>query len=261
MIGFNYLGNLGHLGNQMFQYAALKGIADNNNYEFCIPDRQIFGSQYKLKSSLFECFDISTNFGLISGSVIDEQHFHFNKNLFEQCPDNISLNGYFQSEKYFKNIESQIRKEFQFIPKILDPSKNYFDDNFAGSEVISIHFRRGDYILDDNHPVQNLSFYLESLSYFDDNLPVLIFSDDPEWCKSQEIFSSDRFFVSETKNCYIDLCLMTLCDYHIIANSSYSWWGSWLSKSKKTIAPKNWFAGSCINYITEDIYCSDWIIL
>jgi hypothetical protein len=53
---------------------------------------------------------------------------------------------------------------------------------------------------------------------------------------------------------------MSLCDYHIICNSSFSWWGSWLAKSKKTVAPKNWFGGDCINHNTEDLYLKNWIV-
>jgi hypothetical protein len=261
MIGFNNLGNMGHLGNQMFQYASLKGIAINNNYDFCIPNSEIFGTQYKLLSSLFECFDIRANFSLISGPTISEQHFHFNENLFEHCPDGVNLCGYFQTEKYFSHIKESIHKDFQFIPEILEPSGDYFNNNFSESKVISMHFRRCDYVMNDNHPIQDLNFYSQSLLYFDNNLPVLIFSDDSEWCKEQKLFSSDRFFISETKNSYIDLCLMSLCNYHIIANSSYSWWGSWLARSEKTIAPKNWFGGDCISNDTKDLYLNDWIIL
>jgi hypothetical protein len=54
---------------------------------------------------------------------------------------------------------------------------------------------------------------------------------------------------------------MTLCDYHIIANSSYSWWGSWLANSERTIAPKNWFAGDCAGHDTKDLYCENWIVI
>jgi len=67
--------------------------------------------------------------------------------------------------------------------------------------------------------------------------------------------------ISEGNATDADLCLMSLCKYHIIANSSYSWWGSWLAKSEKTIAPQKWFGGDCINYNTQHLYCSGWEIL
>ena len=85
--------------------------------------------------------------------------------------------------------------------------------------VISLHIRRTDYLTNSNHPVQTLK-HESALKYFDDSIPVLIFSDDTSWCKEQEIFSDDRFMISESNDCYVDLCLMSLCNNHIIANSS-----------------------------------------
>ena len=91
-------------------------------------------------------------------------------------------------------------------------------------------------------------------------MPVLVFSDDPDWCLSQELFESDRFLISKLNSSEFDLCVMSLCKYHIIANSSFSWWGSWLAKSKKTVSPKNWF-GPPLTHDTKDLYCDNWIVL
>ena len=267
MISFNNLGNLGRLANQMFQYASLKGIAINNGHDFCIPPKNIFGRQdinvYNSEYNLYNVFDIESNnkIYLTSNEVLQEKYFHFDSDLFSNCPNNIDLFGYFQSEKYFKHIEDEIRKDFTFKEVILFDCKSFYKENFINTEVISLHVRRGDYLTNSNHPVQKIEYYQEALSYFDENIPVIVFSDDHKWCEMQELFSGDRFFISQGEDAIIDLCIMSMCDYHIIANSSYSWWGSWLAKSKKTISPKKWFGGSCINYITEDLYCSDWIIL
>jgi hypothetical protein len=266
MIGFNLLGNLGRLGNQMFQYASLKGIASNNNLEWIIPGQEIFGSLdpnvRNNNTSIYKAFKLESvkNTGFIDGNVIEEKHFHFDENLFNNCSDNISLNGYLQSEKYFKHIENEIRKDFTFKDEIYNLSKNSFR-SLNSSEVISLHIRRGDYVYNPNHPVQTLDYYINALNYFEDNLLVIIFSDDPSWVKSQKIFESDRFLVSDGGDTYIDLCLMSLCKYHIIANSSYSWWGAWLAKSKKVISPKEWFSGINSHKDTKDIYCDDWIII
>ena len=86
-----------------------------------------------------------------------------------------------------------------------------------------------------------------------ENIPVIVFSDDCDWCNTQELFSDDRFMISENNSTDADLCLMSLCDYHIIANSSFSWWGAWLAKSKKVYAPKNWFGGECVNKSIIDV--------
>ena len=266
MISLNRLGNLGRLANQMFQYASLKGIAAKNNYQYCIPPKNVFGSVdenvRKSDTIIYDCFDLSYNFQDITNySLISETGFDFDENLFNSCPDNVDLIGYFQSEKYFKHIEDDIRNDFKFKDHIYEPTKEQFVNIFGDAEVISVHIRRGDYVTNNNHPVQSLEYYKKGLELLDDNLSVLVFSDDPNWCNEQDMFSGDRFFVSETNNSNIDLCLMSLCSYHIIANSSFSWWGSWLAKSKKTIAPKNWFGGDCASNNTKDLYLNDWIVL
>jgi hypothetical protein len=264
MIGFNLLGNLGRIGNQMFQYASLRGIAVNNNLEWRVPEKEFFGTLdpnvRNNDTSIYNAFTLNSikNIGMVNGLLIEENHFHFDEELFNNCPDNVTLNGYLQTEKYFKHIESEIRKDFTFKNQIYDIAKNTFN-SFNTNEVISLHIRRGDYVYNPNHPVQTLDYYAKALSFFDDNLLVLIFSDDPSWVKSQNIFNTDRFLVSDGGDTYIDLCLMSLCKYHIIANSSYSWWGAWLANSEKVIAPINWFSGINAHYNTKDIYCDEWI--
>ena len=263
MISFNYLGNLGRLGNQMFQYASLKGIAKNHGYDFIIPPREVFGQNDLLvKNSeliLYDVFDIESNnnIGLTKNKIRQESSFKFDEALFSTCDDNVDLYGFFQSEKYFKNIENEIKNDFSFHENILKECKEFCVDNFCNSEIISLHVRRGDYTQNPNHPTQSIEYYQKALDDLP-KIPVIIFSDDPDWCSEQKIFESDRFFISEGNAVDFDLCLMTLCNYHIIANSSFSWWGAWLANSNKVIAPKNWFGGSCINHSTEDLYCSDW---
>ena len=111
------------------------------------------------------------------------------------------------------------------------------------SRPVSLHIRRTDYLELDHHNSLGLDYYEKALGEFDSDRTIIIFSDDAEWCKEQKLFDGDRFLVAEGNINYVDLCLMTLCTGHIIANSSFSWWGAWLSNSKKVIAPKNWFSG------------------
>ena len=270
MISFNNLGNLGRLGNQMFQYASLKGIAKRHGYEFSIPPLEVFGTyDLNVKNSdinIYDVFNISKNnkIALTSNQIIQENSFNFDENLFLNCPDNIDIVGYYQSEKYFKHIEDEIREDFSFKNDMKIECLSFLCDLMSQnkSDIISLHIRRGDYLTNPNHQLQEIEYYERALKYLPSNIPVLIFSDDSEWCKGQAIFSDDRFYISEENSTDIDLCLMSLCSYHIIANSSFSWWGAWLAKeSKKIIAPKNWFGGACINHSTEDLYCSGWIIL
>ena len=99
------------------------------------------------------------------------------------------------------------------------------------------------------------------MSHFDSDREVIIFSDDPEWCLEESAFDNDRFLVSENRNQYLDLCLMSMCSDFIIANSSFSWWGAWLStnENKKVIAPSKWF-GPPLDQAndTKDLYCEGW---
>lgn len=267
MISFDRIGNLGRLGNQMFQYASLRGIANRHGYEYCLPPRYTFG-QYdeKVRKSditIYECFKLpEVEYKITNYPVLMEPPCEFDGNIWENCPDNINLFGYYQFKTYFENIENDIRDAFTFVDQILYSCKEFFQENFLNCEVISLHVRRTDYLQNiKTHPLQTTKYYEESLSYFPDNLPVLVFSDDIEWCKKQEIFSKDRFLFSENNNTGIDLCLQTLCNYHIIANSSFSWWGSWLSKSKKTIAPKKWSGNLNTDKYLQDMYLSNWIVI
>jgi hypothetical protein len=258
MIGFNNLGSYGRLGNQMFQYATLRGIAKKHGYEFAIPPSDFQNEWYD--HQLFECFKLTglRHVGYVPQNfhVFQEKYFHFDEGLFNNCPDNVNLFGYFQSEKYFKNAEQEVRQDLVFKDEILNPCVDY--RNSLKGEVISLHIRRGDYVNNQgNHPVQPLEYYENALTYFDENTTVMIFSDDPEWCKNQEIFKPDRFLVSETGNNVYDLCMMSLCDH-----SSFSWWGAWLSsnQNKKVICPQNWF-GPALNHDTKDLIPETWIKL
>ncbi len=88
-----------------------------------------------------------------------------------------------------------------------------------------------------NHNNLGLDYYEEALTHFDGDRNVVVFSDDPDWCKEQSLFDDDRFLVAEGNINYVDMCLMSLCNAHIIANSSFSWWGAWLANTGKVIAP------------------------
>lgn len=264
MICFNNLGFLGRLGNQMFQYAAVKGIASYHGYEAIIPNhdqkiRDPFG--FDLKIEIHEPFLMSSlgRLGVVQGvREVKERMFTYDKELVETCPDNTSLSGFFQTEKYFKHVKEDIKKDFTFHKEILNPCKEMMEDV---GEAISLHVRRTDYTANPNHAALDLSYYQKALNMMPQGVPVILFSDDTDWCKKQDIFSSDRFMVSESGNQHVDLCLMTLCKYHINANSSFSWWGSWLADSERVIAPKKWFGPGLAHQDTTDIYAEGWEVI
>ena len=263
MIGFNALGHLGRLGNQMFQFASLKGIARNNGYEYCFPpskrenewtDHQLF-DPFKLKKTT----PLNVQYIDPERPIVEESGFSFDEKLFNDCPDWVSLHGFFQSEKYFKHIEDEVREDFEFRDEILSSALKTIS---YWKHPVSLHIRRTDYLTNSNHTNLQIEYYEKALSMFDSNQEVIIFSDDPNWCMENKLFENDRFMVSQTGSNYMDLCLMSLCKQHIIANSSFSWWGAWLAKSDRVIAPKGWFEGSNNSHLdTTDLIPQDWELI
>lgn len=164
MIGFNSLGLLGRLGNQMFQYASLKGIALNNNYQYCIPPSQNV-DQWR-DHQLFNCFNLK-NLTPLNIQYIDlkrpsvhEDGFSFNEDLFNNCPDWVNLIGFFQTEKYFKHIEKEIKEDFSFKQNILIPAQEAIS---SLSNPVALHIRRTDYLTNPNHKTLSLDYYKKSL--------------------------------------------------------------------------------------------------
>ena len=276
-ISYNRLGSNGRLGNQMFQYAGLRGIAANRGYDWVIPRPDSYGdSNY----GLFDCFEMGSveekNFGKLNAPSIATGQFHFSQEFFDGCPDNTNLHDYFTTEKYFANIKDVIRKDFTFKKEILEPCKEIVDEL---ENPIFMHVRRGDYVVNPSaHPMCPISYYEKALELFDENSPVLVFSDSIEWCKEQEFFQGDRFMLSEydekysqtadtllgkqnTLIPYFDLCMMTLCNGGIIANSTMSWWGAWLmeNKTQPIVAPKPWFGTHYNDYNMNDLLPDGWV--
>ena len=284
MLAFNELGNSGRLGNQMFQYAALRGIAANKGYDWCIPP---FGIQRIDNYSLANCFlmeDVkSTNQYLLDrgfAPVVMEKQYHFDQELLDLCPNDVSIQGFFQTEKYFAGIRDVIRKEFTFHEDLVTPIVEFLNEL---KDPIFLHVRRGDPNLVDargfkwsytqcssQHPPQTLEYYEEALKRFPEDQGVVIVSDSPEWVTEQELFKPDRFYVSTPEEKYpdgsytpyVDLSIMAHCKGGIIANSSLSWWGAWLQNGAgKIIAPKNWFGPDYADKDTSDLYCEGWEVI
>jgi hypothetical protein len=284
MLAFNELGNMGRLGNQMFQYAALKGIAAAKGYDWCIPP---YGITRVDNYSLANCFVMdsvrSTNQYILDrgfAPVVMEKHFHFDKELLELCPNDVSVQGFFQTEKYFQHIADQIRSDFTFHNDLIEPVVGFLSEL---KDPIFLHVRRGDPNLvdargfkwaytecSDMHPPQTLDYYEEALKLFPEDQEVVVVSDSPEWVLEQELFKPDRFYVSTPEEKYpdgsytpyVDLCIMANCKGGIIANSSLSWWGAWLQNNVgKIVAPKRWFGSVYADKITTDLYCEGWEVI
>ena len=276
-IGYNRLGSNGRFANQMFQYAGLRGVAEHRGFDFKVPPPGNYGrSDY----ALFECFEMGSvrpeNFGLVDGGTIATGQFHFYQKFFDNCPDNVNLHDYFQTEKYFKNIEDTIRYDFTFKKEVVDTCKDFLST--LPEEKIFMHVRRGDYVNHpDQHPALPVSYYEEAYKKFDDPT-VLVFSDDLEWVKQQEFFQGDNFLISEFDVRYdhlsdnidgqgnslvpfYDLYMMTQCNGAVIANSSMSWWGAWLQKNTTLpiVGPTPWFGKTALENIDpKDLIPDDW---
>ena len=149
MIGCNALGRMGRLANQMFQYASLKGIGRRVGADIMIPNHTQSvndGIGNMLRTELFDSFDLRVNIGLLDNGhapVVQEKFFHFDEELFTMCPDHVSIQGYFQTEKYFQHIESEIRDDFTFNNEILKPCKEMISST---KTPVALHVRRTDSI-------------------------------------------------------------------------------------------------------------------
>ena len=153
-----------------------------------------------------------------------------------------------------------MKKEFSFKEHIHSEAKQLRDS--IDGECISIHIRGTDYVKLEAHTSLTQKYYSSALDYLPKDIPLIVFTDDVKWVEDQKLITDREYLVCNYDDPYIDMCIMSMCDYHIIANSSYSWWGSWLSDSKMTIAPRKWFGGNLAKrHNIKDIHCSDWKIL
>ncbi len=203
------------------------------------------------------------------GLYYKEPHHHFDEKAL-RVKDNVHFNGYWQSEKYFKAYRSELLKQFT-LKKEIQPATQKYKRNIIETESISLHIRRGDY-LTNRKPnrefgVCNLDYYKNavlSIKQQANNPVFFVFSDDMIWAKDNLDFIDDITFVElkETASAHEEMHLMSLCKHHIIANSTFSWWGAWLNQNpdKMVIAPQKWF-NNYPSKDTRDLIPGDWIRL
>ncbi|MDD1698358.1 MAG: alpha-1,2-fucosyltransferase [Methanoregula sp.] len=201
-------------------------------------------------------------------NVFKEPHFPYDPNILK-CNNHVYLEGYWQTEKYFKDIKEIILRDFTIVEEP-DPRNKTMADQIRGSESVSIHVRRGDYV---TNPTTNAYHGTCSEDYYKKAIQIIknrvhkpqffIFSDDLTWVREHLDIGYPTVFVdfNGPDKDYEDLRLMSLCQNHIIANSSFSWWGAYLGSDpgKIVIAPKRWFKKTDI--ITSDLLPESWIQL
>ncbi len=248
----------GGLGNQLFQWAY--GLHSSKVYSTDLYlDIQIYKSaSLSLTPRKFSLGQFpNLKFNLIEGRVDAKtltDSFNFN-HISYNSKSNYYLDGYWQSEKYF-------RESSDIILHHLDPLDHRIISKYGGQRgSVSIHVRRTDYLTSNGfHPVQDLEYYEKSLNLIGEYERILVFSDDIEWCKANIRFKNCIFI--ENLPDVESLWLMSMCENNIIANSSFSWWGAWLNKNpqKKVIAPRNWFGQQTIINV-GDIIPKNWITI
>lgn len=252
----------GGLGNQLFQWAFYKSL-DNSTNESCFLDNSLYEAQMGITErefSLDKFPNIKYKINVKNTEPIPfrlTDNFYYHK--FNLPPNqNYYFDGYWQTEKYFKDIEPQIRYELSPNEEI---KKKLFKIIPKNNNSISLHIRRTDYLKSNGfHPVQDIKYYDEAIKLIGDYDFLYVFSDDIDWCK-KNLRYENIIFVGDNNN-VTDIWLQSICKNNIIANSSFSWWGAWLNNNpnKKVIAPKLWF-GQHVNINSGDIVPDEWIKL
>lgn len=284
---------MGGLGNQMFQYALGRRMAYVLGVKLKL---DIFGfANYKLRTYGLSPFNIQENFTspeevtvlkvrkqgiakrvirrvlrkplkLAPTYIREKKLFHFDPDILDLA-DGVYLEGSWQNEKYFADIKAIIRQEFTV--KIPQAGKDKeLAEQIASCESVSLHIRRGDYVSNSHtnqiHGTCDQGYYLrcvDCLTQTVKNPQFFIFSDEPEWAHNNLKLSYPTRIVDHNKadKNYEDLRLMSQCKHHIIVNSTFSWWGAWLSQNPEKIvfAPKRWLKSD--DHDPKDLIPDKWI--
>lgn len=288
----------GGLGNQMFQYATgftlakkkqtnlLFDIRLQEKYKINPPPRNvprnidldIFGIKLEICSEkdLLKVFQFNKEYkirNLISVFLdkINFLVFRERKRVFEERFFNLKgkkwyLDGHWQSEKYFKDYRKEILNIFNFDSlKDLKINKKFIK-NILSKKSVCVNVRRTDFINNPEHNVLDIEYYKKAVEVFKNlignDFELFVFSDDLDWCKKNFLFFNKVSYVEHNfagNKFYNYLYLMTKFKYFIIPNSSFAWWGAWLSQvnDKKIIAPKKW--SGLVDENKIDIIPDSWI--
>jgi hypothetical protein len=263
MITFHKLGELGRLGNQLFQYAALKGLGLKNGYEVKIPNPQTMSWHGQV--SLLDRFNIECEYATQKDmntleNLYKEPTWQKYDDNFFKVPDNTTLEGFFQSTFYFEHIESQIKKELTPKDEYLNNGKDYIKSlkDKYNCEIVSVHVRRGDNMTNGQTELIEAfnsgglyeQYFTKAKKVFEGkNVKFLVFtggqrfnednSADVGWCKN--FFKGDEFLFSEGQPQIDDFCRIMLCDHNILSHaSSFGWWAAYVNpnQNKIVVAPE-----------------------
>jgi hypothetical protein len=280
---------MGGMGNQMFQYALGRHLSLKNDtplqldagylldrrpregFVFRNYDLDIFNVDVQFASKR-----ISDTYGVYRGRISSrlnkiffkplrykkEANMRFDPQLLNES-DNLYLSGFWQSEKYFSSIEEVIRNDFNFRTPISKNARE-LQQKIRGTNSVCLNVRRGDFVSNPVHGTMGTDYYSQAVSSLKGDIGepvVFVFSDEIEWCKDNLRIESETHFVTHeyAGHKFRDyLELMSSCKNFIIPNSSFAWWGAWLStfENKIIIAPKVWFQDSSLNF--QDVVPENW---
>jgi len=294
MITFSHLGQLGRLGNQLFQYAALKSVGLKTNYEVKIPDPS--GVHWQGQNCLLGEFSLECGFLKEGDMQKIQRRFaepttdQYYSEVFD-IPDDTDLYGFFQNYRYFREHEVQLRKEFKLSENISTQAKEYLqkiiDDGDSDAEIVSVHMRRGDNTDGTNPIYSNFygendiltkestygQYFYKALEHFSGkNVKYLVFSGgsrkgdnsnltDIEWCEKN--FNGENIYYSRDNSDIVDFEIMRMCSHNIACHmTSFGWWAAFLNDNpdKIVVAPKNYTVPDD-GRAGQGFYPSNWSII
>lgn len=250
------LGSYGRLGNQCFQLACVIGYAEKHKKQavfrnwYCSSDNKLFGNYFHNQLEFNNAPRIDQTY--------TEPHYHYQE--IPYYAGSVNLHGYFQSEKYFEHCPDLIRH-------YLTPQHGFERQirarwaDVLRLKTCSIHIRRTDYLnTPELYPVQDMNYYQAAIEYMVRFYGVerfIVFGDDLDWGRAN--FRGGQFIFAEGQTSIYDLFLQSFCQHNIIANSSFSWWASYLNNNpdKVVIAPDRWL----LNMDDRDVYREEMIRL
>ena len=252
----------GGLGNMLFQIAATTSFAKDCGTEASFPNILNHLNYLNMEMEQNPTLNHSLEYLDFLSPLLSESPsrplptigfpFHYER---KSPPSDCWIDGYFQSEKYFIHNRADVLALFREADSTSKAYEKYFKKD--SGITISIHVRRGDYLkFPQHHPIAPVSYYEEAIKKMGAFDRALVFSDDVEWCKAT--FRDPRFIFPQEKD-YVELFLMSKCDKHIVANSSFSWWGAWLSNTSQVITPKIHLGVALSNLKDSDIHPKSWI--
>ena len=282
----------GGLGNQLFQYAAGRALADRLGCELALDlrglalnaDRPYHLNRYAVRAQLADATTLDSlpdwrakrasrfrSWLMLQGWPVSEyvgfwpRSFAFDPR-FEAIQQGVFLVGYWQSERYFSTHRARLLSDLQLTTPA-NPSLQAWLAQVRSCQSVALHVRRGDYVSNPAaaqfHGLCDLRYYEESMARLAaqyNDLQVFVFSDDLNWAQSHLKLNVPTHWVQghSTEEPHLDLEIMRHCQHHILANSSFSWWGAWLCErsGQQVFAPKKWFADETVD--TSDVIPARW---